>query len=67
MRSPENVTYHNQFQVTQSNRFVFSLRSDFKLVDDILDESPIYGEADRKRVVTSHDDELGRIGDHHNA
>jgi len=59
------VEYFNQFQVFESSRFVFSREEDFSQVEEILNRKPIYGEANRKRLLTNQDDLIGRAGDHH--
>lgn len=56
----ENMIYDNQFQIKQSNRFVFSHNGDFDFVKLLIKEEPIHGESNRKRVETNHDEALGR-------
>lgn len=65
IRDAAQVEYFNQFQVFESSRFVFSREGDFSQAEEVLNRKPIYGEADRKRVVTNQDDLIGRSGDHH--
>ena len=40
---PDNVVNHNSLQVMQAERFVFSSRLDFALVEDMINEEPRFG------------------------
>jgi hypothetical protein len=55
----ENMIYNNQFQIKQSNRFVFSKTNNFELARSIIEEDPLFGASGRRRVVTSQDKNLG--------
>ncbi len=54
----DNMIYNNQFQVKQSNRFVFSRNKDFDFVRMMIAEEPIHGDPNRNRLKTNHDSEL---------
>ena len=60
MTSSENMVYCNQFQIYQSNRFLFSQNGNFDFAEEILREEPIHGNIDRVRLATNHDEELRR-------
>jgi len=61
----DNMIYNNQFQVYDSNRFVFSQNGEFSYVEQILRENPIHGNPNKMRVATNQDDALGRLGGLH--
>lgn len=46
----ENMIYYNQFQVKDSNRFVFSEVDDFSFVEFLLNDQPELANPNRKRV-----------------
>jgi hypothetical protein len=54
----ENMIYINQFQIKQSNRFVFSRTNDFDFARLIIAEEPIHGDPNRKRVDANHGSKL---------
>jgi len=46
----ENMIYYNQFQVKDSNRFIFSEVDDFSFVDFLLNDQPELANPNRNRV-----------------
>lgn len=63
--SHDEMIYCNQFQIFDSNRFIFSTNDNFSLVEEVLRELPIFGNPDRKRIECNRDNEIGRGGDLH--
>lgn len=49
----DNMIYANQFQIKQSNRFIFSRNGDFSFTKLVLQEEPIHGDPNRKRIETN--------------
>jgi hypothetical protein len=50
LTSHDNMIYCNQFQIKQSNRFIFSRENDFDFAKTVIRDEPTHGDPDRKRV-----------------
>lgn len=61
----ENMLYYNQFQIKQSNRFIFSQNGNFDFVKTVIQEEPIHGNTDRKRVGSMYHNEFDQPIDDH--
>lgn len=49
LTDPMTVVFHNDLQVVQSNRHLFSNKNDFSQAQRRLEENPEFGDTDRKR------------------
>lgn len=59
LTDPRTVTFHNDLQVTQSNRHLFSNEEDFSQARKRLDKNPELGDTDRKRSEMNPWEEKG--------